>query len=122
MLTDVGRLVALSSTDGRIHWSEYVGPTASKIIVRNMLDRDINEKGSETQTKQIGVILHDEIKLLNPKTGKSQASYDLSELPSGVHRDFILISLSKAGGAQFILGIQDDSLEAGNPLVAYPPE
>ena len=121
MLTDVGRLVALTSTDGHIQWSEYMGATASKIVVRNMLDRDINENGALTQTKQIGVILHDEIKFLNPQTGKSQASYDLSELPAGVHRDFILISLSKSG-AQFILGIQDDLLEAGKPLTAYPTE
>ena len=42
MLTDVGKLVALTSTDGKIQWSEYMGATASKIIVRNMLDRDIN--------------------------------------------------------------------------------
>jgi hypothetical protein len=78
MLTDVGKLVALTSTDGKIQWSEYMGGTASKIIVRNMLDRDINENGPLTQTKQIGVILHDEIKFLNPQTGKSQASYDLA--------------------------------------------
>lgn len=87
-----------------------------------MIDREVNEKGQQDhQTKQIGVILNDEIKFLNPTNAKSQASYDLSETPSGVHRDFILISLSKSG-AQFILAIQDDSLANGVPLIAYPPE
>jgi hypothetical protein len=63
-----------------------------------MLDREINDKGSqETQTKQIGVILNDEIKFLNPVTAKSQASYDLAEIAPGVHRDFIMISLAKSG-------------------------
>jgi len=50
-----------------------------------------------------------------------QTSFDLAETAAGVHRDFIIISLSKSG-AQFILAIQDDSLENGTPLIAYPPD
>jgi hypothetical protein len=122
LLTDVGRLIALSATDGKVQWAEYQGTTVQKVIVRNMLDREINEKGPEdTQTKQIGVIVHDEIKFLVPRTGKMQTSFDLAETAPGVHRDFIIISLSKSG-AQFILAIQDDSLENGTPLIAYPPD
>ncbi len=87
-----------------------------------MLDREINEKGPHnTQTKQIGVILHDEIKFLDPTSRKTQSSHDLTETAAGVHRDFILITMSKSG-AQFVLAIQDDSLENGLPLIAYPPE
>jgi hypothetical protein len=98
MLTDVGRLIALSSTDGKIQWAEYLGNSVQKIIVRNMLDREINEKGpQDTQTKQIGVILHDEIKFLDPVSRKTQSSHDLAETAPGVHRDFILITMSKSG-------------------------
>ena len=63
-----------------------------------MLDREINENGSQsTQTKQIGVILHDEIKFLDPITRKTQSSHDITETAPGVHRDFILITMSKSG-------------------------
>jgi glycerol-3-phosphate responsive antiterminator len=69
MLTDVGRLVALSATDGKVQWAEYFGGNVEKVIVRNILDSEIKEKGENTQTQQIAVILNDEIRFLDPKTG-----------------------------------------------------
>jgi len=42
MLTEAGKVVAISSVDGRVQWSEYLGGgSAQKILVRNMLERDI---------------------------------------------------------------------------------
>jgi hypothetical protein len=94
MLSDVGRLVALSATDGRVHWAEYFGGNVEKVIVRNIHDSEIREKGENTQTQQIAVILHDEIRFLDPQTGQKQKEFDLT---TGVKREFIIISLAKSG-------------------------
>lgn len=48
MLTDVGKLVAVSSIDGAVKWTEYLHGQTSKIIVRNMMDKEIEEKGEFT--------------------------------------------------------------------------
>ena len=51
MLSDAGRLVALSATDGQVQWAQYLGEGSSKIIVRNMHEREIVERGEETVTQ-----------------------------------------------------------------------
>lgn len=40
------------------------------MIVRNILDSEIKEKGENTQTQQIAVILNDEIRFIDPATGQ----------------------------------------------------
>ena len=118
MLTDVGRLVALSATDGKVQWAEYFGGNVEKVIVRNILDSEIREKGENTQTQQVAVILQDEIRFLDPKTGLKHKEFDLA---TGVKREFIIISMSNSG-AQFILAVVDEALENEKPLIAYPPD
>lgn len=94
MLTEVGKLVAISSSDGSIQWTEYLGGSSQKIIVRNMLDREIDSSVSSPQTQQIVSILSDAINLHNPLNGQLYKEYFLETLPSGATRDFIIISLT----------------------------
>lgn len=121
LLTDVGRLVALSATDGQVQWTEYLGSGAQKIIVRNMLEREIQEKGEDTLTQQISAIVGDTIFMINPTNGQKVKEYFMAPVEQGQQRDFIIISLTQSR-AQFILAITSDALQQGKPLVAYPPE
>jgi hypothetical protein len=44
MLSDVGKLVALTSDSGQVLWKQYFGSTdvPSKVFIRNMLDKEVS--------------------------------------------------------------------------------
>jgi hypothetical protein len=103
MLTEVGRLVAISSTDGAVQWAEYLGNSPNtKIIVRNMLEREIEADSAITQ--QIAAIADDTIYMINPATGLKGKEYFMTPLTEGSQRDFLLLSLGESR-SQFILAI-----------------
>lgn len=89
MLTEVGKLIAISSSDGAIQWTEYLGGESQKIIVRNMLE-------SEGEGQQIVSILKSSVNLHNAADGKLFKEYPLEDLAEGSSRDFIMLSVNGA--------------------------
>ena len=48
MLTEVGKVVAVSATDGQVLWSHYFGENIpSKILVRTFEDREFNGENGQ---------------------------------------------------------------------------
>jgi hypothetical protein len=91
MLTDVGKVIAISSTDGAVQWTEYLGGSAQKIIVRNLMDSEIEDNGKDTLTQELVAIFTDHISFLNPYTGSMMKSYTPSAQSGS--REFIIITL-----------------------------
>ncbi len=49
-LTEVGKVISLSSINGKVLWSNYLGveDKPQKILIRNMLDREIEQYSKNT--------------------------------------------------------------------------
>jgi hypothetical protein len=121
MLTKVGRLVAVSATDGVVQWAEYLGTSPNqKIIVRTLLERELASDAAVTQ--QIVAISDDTIYTINPANGEKGMEYYLAPLTAGLKRDFLLVSVGGESKAQFVLAITNHALAKGEPLVMFPPE
>lgn len=111
MLTEVGKLIAISSSDGSIQWTEYLGGESEKIIVRNMLE-------SEGEGQQIVSILRSSVNIHSAADGKLFKEYPLDAVPDGSSREFIMVSVA---GGQYVLAITSEHLKTGKPLSIFPP-
>eukprot|EP00347_Sterkiella_histriomuscorum_P017346 403349738 len=120
-LTEVGKLLALSSTNGKVLWSNYLGSSDNqrpqKVLIRNMLDREVEQHSNKDQiyNQQIVIIQKDKLSFLNPYTGQIDHSHTLS---NEKQKDYILIQLKS--NAQFVLQVTNQDLEQGKPLRIFP--
>lgn len=96
-MTNAGKIITLSATNGEVIWKQNYGDEQpQKILILDLTEREMQDFKVD---RQIAVISKEKVHLLNPFTGDVDREYEVN---NGDASEFIMVQM-KETKTQFIL-------------------